>query len=907
MLNYIKKEISNMHKSSNQAYVTDTTTVDDIPNSTILEYAQLFQELDELTDNGTDATRLAEGMRPLGVDIPLLNDLELETVELSLKNGLVTDVPGDATSPSTIGESYETMKTYDKFYAEAYDSTPRMARETEQHFVSRVEKIAQEAYNEYCVDADEIGAFGFERMHITNERIPSKVNIDFGEYIKGCGKNFISKVGAFFATDKDHTISKRQFDAFRLVKEGAFTRIGDALRTYVESQYVIPPSTSLWDVVTPQNIYVPEGSPDSFCVVLEYMNEKTNELGHFGWTCPVTSVSGIQQESTIDIDALTKINMESFNSTTKFENKDTYVAESAIEKPIRRYPKPSRFFQESIDFGGGDGSSDVGPTDDGSTEVTVDDNSTDTTTETPDTSDTSTEDTNNSNTDSSNDDKEVANVNDVSSQVAEKVAEKQDAEQEAESSDSTTSDGDTSNTDITFDDEFDTSSDDNNSDTAPSVDDQLDQLDNADTTDSNDDDTDISADDIDNEGIENMSLEQILELGSQKLKELPIGKIRDFLKSGSDEAVQEAFILTKNNINKEIDIRLRDVLGILNDDKTNFEGIVKKFPVPAKKLNRALSKGAKMGKVFSTDEVDAIQKLNSALAALILEFKKTNKGSYEGTIKKAITDFTKASKKVAAIVEDKLAPKTINEHSVFDINGEIVQEGLFLSQNNVKQRLANKIQPVYSDLHTIASLYENDKLTKGKIVKMYKPTNHQYQVTNGTYGDNTYGSVTQTRNYETDTYEMQCINALFKILSKILNKTKVQRAFTTEEISCIDQLAEALDAFVDYIEAVIFDKSEDEKIVTHVGKDAQKLCKLLEEVNEICSTLSMKKSRRYENEKPIDAEEPTDGSTETRPTDSDGEPTSTETSTPDSDGEPTSVDDDLDISMNDEFDEGDDE
>lgn len=235
--------------------------------------------------------------------------------------------------------------------------------------------------------------------------------------------------------------------------------------------------------------------------------------------------------------------------------------------------------------------------------------------------------------------------------------------------------------------------------------------------------------------------------------------------------------------------------------------------------------------------------------------KKSNDSSYVTSVKRKIEAFTKQSKVVSAFVEDKM-DKPVQEG--------FVQEGLFLSDTNVKKRLGSKIPPVHADLMEIVRAYDSGKLTKGKLMKMYKPAKTDYSRTygyGGTATDGTVNTTTVNKSYEVDTVQMDHISSLLKIIGKTLRKSKVQRAFTSDELEQIDTLGEALDDFVDYLESLIIDTSENKSLVAQVGKDAKKLVTLLANVYNFCSGLdSVPRHRRYEGDGTLGAE---DGGLET--------------------------------------------
>lgn len=981
MLDYIKNQIKSRMPVENKSVEPST---EDIPNDVIVEYAHLFQELDDISIEGSEVDKA----RKMSIDIPFEDeDIEIESIEFNLGDGRVTDVPGDA----TVQEEYSYMKTYDKFYQEAAESMTRMPRESDSMFHKRVSDLATKNYEEYCARAAEDGLFGFDDLSIGDSRVPSKLNIDFGPVSEDSDKSFFTKVKTFFATDRDHNISKKQLDSVNLVRNGAFSKIGKPLMAYMESKYDVPTGASVWDVVTPMNLYVPRGNGDSFCVVLEYMNELTNKKEYFGWTRPVKSHGSIENmvyqegfdikaeadkwmktkpevreavEKGIDerfkslmggfkptedelatnrkkimnapdatsltlislyakpyydklfdemrkadedetvkrmneqmnemiekikarrnsttqesfIDDMERVNMESFVNETHYENRDTFIQEAEMREELASRKHYSRFYQEAIDFGGSDGGSDLPPAE--GEDASSDDAPADTT---PDTSnDDATVDTGNaSDAPESNDDstdKETAAVNNVSKDIAEKVSEKT---QDDMSNDSSTDSGDT--TEISFDDDDTTSVDDGSA----SVDDQLDDLDNSMSDTETSDDEDMPADDTDTSGdidFDNLTIDQLIEQGSEKLKGMTLQEIKDFLSSGSEEAVQEAFILTKKNINKELDIELRKCLGILNDNQMDLDKLLRKFKFAGKKLNRVLTKAAKINEVYSTDEVQSIQKLNKVLVDLLTSLKNSKDSTYVSKIKNLIREFVSQSKVVGSFVEDKLKGGTSAA-----IQEGFVQEGLFLSEKNAKKRLAVKIPPVHADMMSIIKAHDEGKLTKGKLSKMYKPKTSTSTVTN-TYGsddDIFRTSRTSTESYEINTPQMDNIDSLAKIISKILRKTKVQRAFASDEISKIDELADKLDDFVDFIESLIYDSTYKDSLLKQVVKDAKKIVELLDEIYQFSSDSDESlPSTKRDTPEDLPVEEPSEDAA----TDTDDETADIESETPEFDDNDSSED-----------------
>ena len=258
----------------------------------------------------------------------------------------------------------------------------------------------------------------------------------------------------------------------------------------------------------------------------------------------------------------------------------------------------------------------------------------------------------------------------------------------------------------------------------------------------------------------------------------------------------------------------------------NIDKLLTKFRFEGRALNRVLVKAAKTKDVYSSDEQEAIKKLNSSLSELMVSLKKSNDTSYISSVKRKISDFTKQSKIVAAFVEDKME-KPVQEG--------FVQEGLFLSSSNAKKRLGRKLSPVHSDLSSIVAAGDNGTFTKGKLNKMYKSTKRTWG-----YDPGSNGGITTSKEYDVNTPQSENINDLQRILSKIIRKPKVQAAFSNDEISMISDLNDLLDDLVDMIEAVIYDNSSsDNKIVLDkIVATSKKILTIIDNLDQACSVMN---------------------------------------------------------------------
>lgn len=800
MRNFIKQEIRSRMDST-----AKNNAPESVPNDTILEYSSLFQELDDLSPEGTQAGET----RKLSTDIPLLKDeedSEIEKIEFDLGTGNV-DVNKDATVDS-VTESYTGIKSYEEFYQEAAEAIVKLPRESEEMHERRVTEYADKLYNEYCEEAAECGYFGFDKINITDAKVPSKMNVNFGAMSAGSSDNFVTKVNTFFATDENHNITKKQLDSVQLVKMGALKKIGEPLKAYMESTYNVDSDTSVWDVCTPKTLIVPKGNGDSFCVVVEYTNEITGKNEYYGWTAPVTD-----KDENITMESCEKFNMESFVTETHYENKDAVVQEmadlEATKEAMRaRRVRHDRFYQEAIE-GAADTTTDVSTdapaegdapaaegTDAAATDTTVD---------------TSTEGTEGG-------EKETAAVNDVSSEIADKVA--ADTQSDAMSDDETITFSDETNptdnvgvadlgdVDETSVEGEDTGVEGGDEAATDDADAALSELDDAvsDTEDASGEDLDESEEDegaLDVDNVDDMSVNQLLELGKESLKDMKVGDLKNLIANGKDEEIQEAFIYTSKNINKELDIKLRECLGILNDNKDNADQILVKFKTKGHKLNRALSKAAGMKKVYSSDEIQAIKDLNEALAQLLLVLRKKPE-NYGSMIKGKIMDFTKEAKKVGKIIEDKLGKGGGVE--------EVTQEAFLL--NNINDKITKALIPVKADMSDLSEKYRAGQLTRGRLIKKYSSSMTEMNSNMGGLGDSTITGYSK---------HAKNIDSALKLLNKALRKKAVDKA------ELIEKLADKLDIVSDYIETVIDDKTENKEYVNMIGKMAGEIVALIDQ------------------------------------------------------------------------------
>ena len=646
MFDYIKSKIA---ENNRNVFGDNTTTPEFDEDQAIVEYAHIFQELDEISVEGEDSKR----DRSIAIDIPIEDDIEIESVEFNISDGRLTDIPMDATVQEA---QYDKMKQYDEFVQEAYNTTQRYPRESDERFYDRITNIADKRYSEYQNMCIQEGMFGFGMIPINDARVPASLYCDFGT-VDG-NKNYCLKLDVYFVTDKKHRISKKQLDAIMAFSSCEPTKwMVDPLYNALKKKYPkemedIKESRDVWDVVKPHALYVPEQTTKNFEVLIGFdvsFREKDEGDYIMTWIKSPTKKSSDNKGKTDNV--LKRVNV------SKFKSKNGVIRESYVSRRPSRFG--DTFVQEAIDFGnapetdnnppvmdegnvepsvGGGDDMNVQPSDGG---VEMNDG------QSPDGMGVSIGDDTSVNTGAEADPNAVpVDTNDVSDQIADKVANDQQTQSIGNDFDM----GDTSGGDLEIgNDEEDPTLDGGDTD----VDEKLGELDSM--SGDNELDNDEMNDSID---IENMTIDELIQQGSEKLRGMTIQQIRDFISQSSPEQIQEAFILTKKNINGEVLKTLKEALLILNDSEKDAKTLLVEFKKTGKRLNRVLSKAGKSTKVYNEEEINHIKKLNKCLVDLITTMRdKVTDESYVNTIKSLIKAFISQSVVVNKFCEDRVENK----------------------------------------------------------------------------------------------------------------------------------------------------------------------------------------------------------------------------------------------------------
>ena len=525
MLDYIKSQLRERGMQAKEQQNPKSVYAIEEDPVVLVEYAHLFQELDELTVDGSENGEIRKVSSIIDIPIEEDDDLELTSVEMNLSDGRIMDVPMDATVTESM--DYQLMKTFQDFYQEATTQITKLPRETTNSFHDRAMRRAEENYNKYKKDISKKELFGTNKISMGDASVPKSTMVNFGD--------ISMKLPISYETDSKYNITRKQLDSLNYAKShNVFQHLVEPLMERVKNKINVSENTSLWDIITPKSIMLSKGPADRYCFVLEYAYDNDNEYDYFGWS---SSVSNHEEN---DNDLITESMVdEILGNFAHYETKDSY-AEYVQEQDELNKSFVGRFggdrqniYQEAIDFGGGDVSSDAGsdlPPDPNEgnqdTNPTTDSDGNDSA---PSLDMSGSGDT--TGTDSStenNTGKEEVDTNNVSDQIAEKVA------NQTQNQDNPIEDMDLDDVDLSGDNTSDSN------DTDEVVNDKLADLDN-DLSEETDDMTEIgddtTPDDMGNlnaDDIENMSIEEIVAQGSEKLKSMTISQLKDFLSGDSE-------------------------------------------------------------------------------------------------------------------------------------------------------------------------------------------------------------------------------------------------------------------------------------------------------------------------------------------------------------------------------------
>ena len=589
MIEYLKSVIGKQLEEQE----AETMKQSEVDDSTLLEYASLFQELDDLTLHGDGtapaAVEVIETTEREPINIPLESydpDIEIQTIEMDVTDGRVINIPSDATvTESTtlteeeqdqkdieeIEEQYVGMKTYMDFFNEAAAEICRLPRESNERYAARIDAYIAESWREYNEQLYQESLFGHGKIPVNDLSVPDKIHMNFGSSEDG-GKEYSATIPIKWQIDKKGCVTKKQIDAVQVwAKFGkkSLAKLTDTVFTKVCEKYKEDTNKKKWDVLTPVVVCVPVDPTDEYNIVVGFETDFSKETEYFEFAVPVKSINVDKKKESNDISGKVQ-KFSTANAEKDMVRKRDYKLEM-MEGKVREeedvvteyetyIPKRhSRFYQEAIDFGGG---ATAPAADANATPPAVDANATAGTDATASTDpNAATNIDAGSNTDPNANpadpnaaatdpnataapeqpapDAEPANVNDVSDQIADKVS--QTTEDQANNE--TTPADDTTDVDAAAAD-METTPEEPTDDTTASdtenlgdVDSEIDSLGSESGDETPADDTTVT-DEIPDD-LDDLTIDQLIAQGSEKLKSMSIGQLKEFINSPDGTTPEE--------------------------------------------------------------------------------------------------------------------------------------------------------------------------------------------------------------------------------------------------------------------------------------------------------------------------------------------------------------------------------
>jgi hypothetical protein len=603
MLEYLKKVIGEQLEEQEPVIEQEEAEVE-VDDSTILEYASIFQELDDLSMTGTGNE---DSVRP-PIDIPLDDDIELETIEMNITDGRVTDIPSDATAAeqeeimreqaedefNKIDQKYAGLKTYQEFYDEIYDNTERFTRESESRFKERVKSQTDKVWKEYTNMLFQEGLFGFGMISVNDISVPDKIHMNFGKTSEKNDKDFVVVLPILWEVDKQGRITKKQLDTVHVWSKFGkmgLQRMSDQIFEKVCEKYKVEEGKEKWDVMTPVKIAVLVKPEDMYEIHIAFETEFSRDLSWWAIGIPVKAVA-VKGNKDIRVpeNAMGRINSSKNERVEKCIRKRDFKLEYGDMFNADGTPKRhSRFWQEAIDFGGGDnaggdaGNADANnppPTDDGGAA----DANADTDAAPPDPNDIGDVDAaadGGADTEVAPDAKD-ASVNDVSDQIADNVSKSTE--------DAGDTEGKTDDLDVDID-SGDTDVDANPEDNADmDVDSEIESLgDTENNTEDVGDEVDMS--NMSNEELDNMSVDQLIDQGAEKLKAMPISQLKSFITSPDGSTPDGVTESATDNVSEDDDVVQEGLFTNPKKQKNMTGNALEKIIARLKKIHEGIKSG----------------------------------------------------------------------------------------------------------------------------------------------------------------------------------------------------------------------------------------------------------------------------------------------------------------------------
>lgn len=137
---------------------------------------------------------------------------------------------------------------------------------------------------------------------------------------------------------------------------------------------------------------------------------------------------------------------------------------------------------------------------------------------------------------------------------------------------------------------------------------------------------------------------------------------------------------------------------------------------------------------------------------------------------------------------------------------------------NIKKKYNRLLSDLSPEISKLISLYESDRLTRGKIISMYRSNEFQYSTR--TKLSDSY-SIDIPRNVKTDTSEMLRLRIAQEYSNGIIRKKRYSSKFSSHELSEIKNIETSVSEMIDDITSVLNDGDASEKLIKNLIKNAR--------------------------------------------------------------------------------------
>lgn len=148
---------------------------------------------------------------------------------------------------------------------------------------------------------------------------------------------------------------------------------------------------------------------------------------------------------------------------------------------------------------------------------------------------------------------------------------------------------------------------------------------------------------------------------------------------------------------------------------------------------------------------------------------------------------------------------------------EVIEEMVVSSAKNIRKKTLKAFKAAHADLDKLIKLESDGRLTRGRIISMYKSTKSSYT----TYVATDYYGFGYPVEYDIKSPAMAAIVMCDQFCKAINKKKKYRKMFTEEELGIVEDISSNINEFVEDINAVINSEDGADRLVKNIVKNAK--------------------------------------------------------------------------------------